>query len=857
MFHPIEGGHAGHEDFFGGYAGQISGVMNMVERLGGYMVESNSGHIGDDIDPRAGDDPTLYGHRASIESARFSRFIAAQIYGREPDYGYVWGGSGGGRRSPLCLEYGPDVYDGALPYMGGGNIDKHGTTARVRSDQPIGFGCMFNVQRLLGDKLAGVIDAMQPGGGNPYDGLDAHQREELASLYRLGYPRGDEFMISQPMGQMWLWTSIADMLQKEDADYFQSFWAKPGYVGHDHPEHVADHLINATGTVSRIVTAKEFRDSPDFAGPEFANAKPFVILLASLMGHLDLPIGIEVKGIPQGYRLGTGVRMLSGAAKDRQLYCLNHGGDFFFCEGQGEANLKRFMDVRVGDEVRIDNRAFLAFCYYYRHHISGDSLYDFLRVDGKPLFPQHGVPLQSPLMGVPYSGQYEGKLMWVHHTHDASLWPPQGLFYKQAVEQAQGPVAAARKFRLRWTENAEHVPPAVTAVATQAITKNYYGTDTLHRYMSGCSGGGRMATESITRHPDDFDGVLLGAAGGRSSATMMAFIHNAQQMNREPGAWLSPQKLQMLEQKVTAQCDGLDGAKDDIIADHRACSFDFDALRCPAGDQPGCLTEPELKSVKAVLAGPHGPQGQITLGYPMANISFWSDYLGHVPPPWSDEPTMENMPKTSTGYVIGSSMAKVLFGPDFNVLTDFDFNDQQHIDRWWREVDKIGYGKPNSADLRGLQKSGGKVLMWNGVSDPCCSDVELEGYYREAGEIAGGMDKLQEFAEFYRVPGLGHCVGGVGPQDAVDQFLDAMIGWVEHGTAPGALVAHRGDARLELIFANPGSGKLEVAQVAPSPGEPRDFLLCPYPQVAVFDKAAASEDKRAVFDARNWQCHTS
>jgi hypothetical protein len=459
MFHPIEGGHAGHEDFFGGFAGEISGGLKMVARLGGYMVESNSGHIGDDIDPKGGEDPTLYGHRASIESARFSKHIAADIYGRAPSHGYVWGGSGGGRRSPLCLEYGAGVYDGALPYMGGGNIEPWGTKSRVRSDQPIAFGAMFNVQRLLGDKLRGVIDAMQPGGGDPYAGLSAHQREELANLYRLGFPRGDEFMISQPMGQMWLWTSIADMLQQDDADYFRAFWTQPGYVGHDSPQYIADDLIETSATVTRLVTARELRDSPDFSGPQFEAAKPFVILLATLMGHLDLPIGIEVKGVGRGYRTGAGVKVTSGAAAGRQMYCLNHGGDFLFCEGHGEANLKRFADVQIGDEVRIDNRAFLAFCYYYRHHISDDALYDFLRTDSRPLFPQHGVPLQSPLMGVPYSGQYQGKLMWVHHTHDASLWPPQGLFYKMAVERAQGPEGAANNFRLRWTENAEHISP--------------------------------------------------------------------------------------------------------------------------------------------------------------------------------------------------------------------------------------------------------------------------------------------------------------------------------------------------------------------------------------------------------------
>jgi hypothetical protein len=460
LYHPIEGGHAGHEDFFGAGAAAISGTLPMVLRLGGYMVESNSGHIGDAPDPRAGSNPALYGHRAQIETARFSKHLAKQIYGREPDYSYVWGGSGGGRRSPMCLEYGAGVYDGAVPYMGGGNIEPWGTQSRVRSDQPVAFGAMFNVQRVLGDKLAGVIDAMQPGGGDPYAGLTTHQREELASLYRLGFPRGDEFMISKPMGQMWLWTSIADMLQDEDKAYFDNFWTKPGYVGHDNPELIEKDLINQTAKVSRIVTGREFRDSDEFKGPEFAGARPFVIMLATLMGHLDLPIGVEVKGVRDGYRLGTGVKMVSGEAAGRQMYCLNHGGDFFFCEGPGEANLLRFTGVKIGDEVLVDNRAFLAFNYYYRHHISEDSLYDFLRVDGKPIYPQHDVPLASPLMGVPYSGQYEGKLIWVHHTHDASLWPPQGLFYKQAVEGVRGVEGAKDYFRLRWSDNAEHGGPA-------------------------------------------------------------------------------------------------------------------------------------------------------------------------------------------------------------------------------------------------------------------------------------------------------------------------------------------------------------------------------------------------------------
>ncbi len=460
LYHPLEGAHAGHEEAFAGAMGALLGGLEMMVKLGGYMVESNSGHIGDDVDPRAGEDPSLYGYRASVESARFSKHIAKQIYGREPDYSYVWGGSGGGRRSPGCLENGGGVYDGALPFMGGGSVAPQGSNIRVRSEQPLSFGSMFNVQRLLRDgKLDGVIDAMQPGGsGNPFEGLSNHEREELSNLYRLGYPRGDEFMIAKPMGQIWLWSSIADMLLEEDADYFKAFWTKPGYVGHDQPEAVVPDLIDITLPITRIITAQDLM-TPDFAGPEYNDAKPMAMMIASSTGQWDLPIAVEVKGVGAGYRRGAGLKLTTGAAAGRQFYCTQPVGDLFFCDGRAEANLLRFRGAKAGDMVHVDNHAFLAYCYSYRHHISDDPLNDFLRLDGQPLYPQHGLPAQSPLMGIPYSGQYEGKLLWIHHTHDASLWPPQGVIYKRAVEQAQGAEKARERFRLQWTQNAEHVPP--------------------------------------------------------------------------------------------------------------------------------------------------------------------------------------------------------------------------------------------------------------------------------------------------------------------------------------------------------------------------------------------------------------
>ena len=59
------------------------------------------------------------------------------------------------------------------------------------------------------------------------------------------------------------------------------------------------------------------------------------------------------------------------------------------------------------------------------------------------------------------------------------------------------------------------------------------------------------------------------------------------------------------------------------------------------------------------------------------------------------------------------------------------------------------------------------------------------------------------------MPGVGHCTGGAGP----DQFkaLDPLVQWVEHGIAPGQIVACK-IANGVTAFARP---------VCPYPALPR------------------------------------
>ncbi|MGC2566709.1 MAG: hypothetical protein WA488_13545, partial [Mycobacterium sp.] len=53
LYQPLEGANAGHEDVASGPLGSVTGGPAEIFRLGGYVVESNMGHIGDVKDAKA------------------------------------------------------------------------------------------------------------------------------------------------------------------------------------------------------------------------------------------------------------------------------------------------------------------------------------------------------------------------------------------------------------------------------------------------------------------------------------------------------------------------------------------------------------------------------------------------------------------------------------------------------------------------------------------------------------------------------------------------------------------------------------------------------------------------------------
>lgn len=457
LLQPLEGAYAGHETAFGeGTMGLILGGLAPGFRFGAFVVESNMGHIGATLCPKAGTDVTIYGYRAAAESARLAKHLAEQLYGAPPRHSYVYGGSGGARRSPLCLEH-TDVWDGALPFMGGGVMgdevfEQPEADQLLVGSQTAAFAAMFNVQRLLrGEKLQRVIDATEPGGsGDPFAGLTIHEREELANLYRLGFPRGAEIMIAHPMGQIGLWAWSADWLYEQDAAYYDAFWTRPGFLGHDAPGLFGDDLVDVRTTVTRVITAGE-------AAAQGGVAAVVAGFMAARFGP-DFPLAFEAAPLG-GYLLGSSLRMLTGQAAGRQLYCVGTQAGALNVDGFGEPGELKLTGVAVGDQVHIDNRRFLANCYYYRHqtmHWDADSM--ALAVDGAPIYPQRRHQVSTPPFGGPYTGRFAGKMLYIQHTHDTSLWPNQLVLYDALVRRVQGAEADDR-FRVQFLENAEHIPP--------------------------------------------------------------------------------------------------------------------------------------------------------------------------------------------------------------------------------------------------------------------------------------------------------------------------------------------------------------------------------------------------------------
>lgn len=162
----------------------------------------------------------------------------------------------------------------------------------------------------------------------------------------------------------------------------------------------------------------------------------------------------------------------------------------------------------------------------------------------------------------------------------------------------------------------------VATVAAKEITEVYYGQSQRYAVFNGCSNGGRQAMMEAQRYPGDYDGVIAQAPALAVADTVTSWTWQTLAQLSEPGAWLSPQDLAKLSDATLSQNDQRDGLADELISEPRRASFQPHKLAA------GTLTPGQLDTVRAIYAGPTGPDGeQLVPGQPIGHEEGWASWI--------------------------------------------------------------------------------------------------------------------------------------------------------------------------------------------------------------------------------------
>ena len=405
---------------------------------GAYFIETNEG--GSAV--VGASDPAVAGYLVNAAAARYSRKVAAEMYGPHRTYGYAYGGSGGAFKTISGFEN-SDAWDGVVPYVIG---------------SPMAIPSVFTVRvlalQVLQDKFPSILDAVEPGGsGDMYAGLNKEEKGALEEVTRMGFPPRAWFNY-KTIGEG-AFPVLFPLVRMLDPTYFShDFWTVPGYLGANPPEYLKRARVQFKTKVTKVLTVENPETSKALGGVDTAWKQL----------QAEAPVAFEVESVPQGKLEGAFLYFNSGAAAGKNLAIGKIVGNTVAIginpfAPTDSATLK---SIKVGDEVEIDNSDFLAAQTYHRHQVPTPDYYvwdQFRGPDGKPLYPQRA-KLVGPMItyggaGSLQSGKFKGKMIVVESLWDQDALPWQADWYRTKVKENLGP-QLDDNFRLWFTDHAIH-----------------------------------------------------------------------------------------------------------------------------------------------------------------------------------------------------------------------------------------------------------------------------------------------------------------------------------------------------------------------------------------------------------------
>ena len=352
----------------------------------------------------------------------------------------------------------------------------------------------------------------------------------------------------------------------------------------------------------------------------------------------------------------------------------------------------------------------------------------------------------------------------------------------------------------------------VTNVAKQLI-EIMYSIQPRHSYFMGCSNGGREAMQAAMYYPNEFDGIIVGNPGFRLSKAAIGETWDNNQFlkyaptdkngNKIVADALTQEDLDAVAQGVLDRCDAKDGLKDGIVNNWEKCDFKPEMVEKKIGKKKVAL-------LNAIFNGAKNSKGEnVYASWPYdAGINTMGWRM------WKHGTSKTGTPN-SVNFMMGTaSLSDYYMKPARPGMkpSEFDF------DKDVAKTNEIGgLNDADKTDLSTFKARGGKMIIYEGVSDPVFSAHDIRDWYKKLVENMGNVDN---FTRLFMVPGMNHCGGG----PAMENFdaLTALEKWTEENIAPDYIV---GKAGKEY------------------PDQNKEQPLCPYPKVATYiggDKNKAS-----------------
>ena len=256
-----------------------------------------------------------------------------------------------------------------------------------------------------------------------------------------------------------------------------------------------------------------------------------------------------------------------------------------------------------------------------------------------------------------------------------------------------------------------------------------------------------------------------------------------------------------------------------------------EARTCSSSRTDSCLSDAQIDVLGRVYGGPKNRAGKSLYsdwpvdagmgsdgwriwkigpaagGFPGINVAMGGPALAAI---FTTPPTALNAdPKSALDYALGF---------DFDRDAPKIYATQAPFERSaWDDI------SARSPHLERFRAHGGRMIVYQGASDPVFSLNDTLAWYREVEKLNAGS--AADFVRVFPVPGMAHCAGG----PSTDQFdpFGALVDWVEKGSAPDRIIAKAGPK-------------------SPWPGRTRP--LCPYPRVARYMGSGS------VDDAANFVC---